>query len=362
MLNLFLGLLSTNKKRVYLPPVINNEQHNDTINLLAKIYKWRKPLVIITLAAAILSITASFLISPQFKGTAIVFPSRSFSVSKLLIEQNVGGQEDYMEFGDEDDAEKLLQILNSSEIRQRVANQYDLYTYWKIPRNEDLTEHYLKLKWDEMVSFKRTDFVSIRIDVYDYVASRAANIANTIVECADSVKFRMSKEVAGQALNIVEEEYANTITRINVLEDSLQAIKALGIFDYKIEMEAYTKAMSKAVSKGDVGAIHNLKPKIDTLNKYGIIYENVFQNLRKYRLKLPLIKQKYDEAVVNFKKHLPAKFIVDKAVTNEKKARPVRAIIVLVPTISAFLLALLYLMFADKIINLKKKIVNQSKQ
>lgn len=343
--------------------MINNEQHNDSINALAKIYKWRKPLLIVTFSAAILSLIASLLISPQYKGTAIVFPSRSFSVSKLLIEPNVGGQEDYMEFGDEDDAEKLLQILNSTEIRELVAEKYDLYTEWKIPRKkEELSQHYLKLKWDEMVSFKRTDYVSIRIDVYDYVASRAANIANSIVEYADSVKFRMSKEVAGQALAIVEEEYANTITRINDLEDSLQSIKTLGVYDYKVEMEAYSKAMAKAVSKGDASAVHNLKPKIDTLNKYGIIYENVFQNLRKYRLKLPLIKQKYDDAVVNFKKHLPAKFIVDKAITNEKKARPVRAIIVLVPTISAFLLALLYLLFADKLIELKKKIVNQSKQ
>lgn len=344
-----------------MPPVINNEQHNDSINLLVKIYKWRKPLLIVTLAAAVLSLIASLLISDQYKGTAIVFPSRSFSVSKLLIEPNVGGQEDYMEFGDEDDAEKLLQILNSTEIRQRVAEKYDLFTHWKIKKDDPYTQHYLKLKWDEMVSFKRTDYVSIRIDVYDYVASRAANIANSIVEYADSVKFRMSKEVAEQALAIVEEEYANTITRINDLEDSLQIIKTLGVFDYKIEMEAYTKAMSKAVSKGDASAIHNLKPKIDTLNKYGIIYENVFQNLRKYRLKLPLIKQKYDDAVVNFKKHLPAKFVVDRAITNEKKAKPVRALIILIPTVSAFLLALLYLMFADKLVELKKKIVNQSK-
>jgi hypothetical protein len=38
-----------------------------------------------------------------------------------------------------------------------------------------------------------------------------------------------------------------------------------------------------------------------------------------------------------------------------------RSLIILVPTISAFLLALLYLLFSDKIVDIKKKIVEQSK-
>ena len=339
---------------------LNN--NNESIKLLAKIYKWRKPLFIVTLIAAVVSTVCSFLIAPQFKGTAIVFPARTFSVSKLLIEQNTGGQEDYMEFGDEDDAEKLLQILNSSEIRDRVVKEYDLWTNWKINKDDQFATHYIKLKWDEMVSFKRTDFVSIKIDVYDYEAGRAANIANSIVRYADSVKFRMSKEVAKQALEIIEEEYANTITRITELEDSLQKIRELGILDYKAEMSAYSKAMAKAVSKGNASAIANIKVKLDVLKKYGMAYDDVFENLKKYRFKYPVIKQKYDEALVYYSKQLPSKFIVDKAVTNEKKAKPVRALIVLIPTASAFLLALLYLLFADKLIDVKKKIVLQSKE
>lgn len=336
--------------------------NNESIKLLAKIYKWRKPLIIVTLLAAVISIVCSFLISPQYIATAVIFPARTFSVSKLLVEQNIGNQEDYMELGDEDDAEKLLQILNSTEIRKRVADDYNLWENWKINKEGDYADHYLKLKWSEMVSFKRTDYVSIKIDVYDYVAARAAKIANSIVSYADSVKFRMTKEIAKQALTIVEEEYANTITRITELEDSLQKIRVLGVLDYKAEINAYSKAMAKAVSKGDRSGIANLQVKLDNLSKYGLAYEGVFQNLRKYRLKYPLIKQKYDEAVVNYTKHLPSKFIVDKATTNEKKARPVRAIIVIVPTVSAFLLALLYLMFSDKLIEIKKKIVLQSKE
>ncbi len=333
-----------------------SDLNTESIRLLAKIYLWRKKLLVVSLIAAVISLIVSFIVSPQYKATAIVFPSRTFSVSKLLIEQNQGAQEDYMDLGDEDDAEKLLQILNSAEIRQKVADKYDLWTNWNIEKNTVFSQHYLKLKWDDMVSFKRTNFVSIRVDVYDYVANRSADIANSIIAYADSVKYRMTKEVAAEALAITKEEYDNTILRINELEDSLQTIKNLGVLDAKEEVSAYTKSMAKAIEKGNESAQKKLQEKLDLVKKYGTAYDDVFANLKKYRLKYPLIKFKYDEALVNYKKGLPSKFIVDKALPNEKKEKPIRWLVVLISTISAFVLALIYMLFAERYVEVKKKI------
>ena len=61
-----------------------SDLNNESIKLLAKIYTWRKKLLIVTLIAVIVSVAVSFIISPQYKATAIVFHSRTFSVSKLL--------------------------------------------------------------------------------------------------------------------------------------------------------------------------------------------------------------------------------------------------------------------------------------
>lgn len=330
--------------------------NNESIRLLAKIYLWRKKLLVVTLSAAILSTIISFFISSQYKATAVVFPSRTFSVSKLLIEQNQGAQEDYMDLGDEDDAEKLLQILNSSEIRMRIADQYDLWTNWDIEKNTVYSNHYLKLKWEDMVSFKRTNFVSIKVEVYDYVATRSAKIANSIIAYADTVKFKMTREVAKQALDITKDEFNNTIFRIKELEDSLQVIKDLGVLDYKAEMTAYSKSMAKAIEKGNEIGQKKLQEKLNILKKYGTAYDDVYSNLKKYRLKYPIIKNKYDEALVNYNKPLPSKFIVDKALADEKKARPYKWLIVTLSSSSAFLLALLYLLFTERFIELKKKI------
>jgi len=328
--------------------------NNTSEQLLIKIFKWRKPILIVVSFALVVSAAVSFLMAPQYKSTATIFPTRSFSVSKLLIEQNIGNQEDYMEIGDEDDAEKLLQILNSDQIKRQIADKYNLWENWKM-ENDKYAEHYLRLKWDDHVRFRRTDFNSIKIEVHDYIANRAADIANSIVDYTDSIKNKMTRDVAQQAFQIVKEEYDNTVVRMNELEDSLQTLRQLGILDYKNDVEAYTKSYAKALEKGNGTAIKVLEEKLNNLKKYGGAYFQVSENLRKYRFKFPVIKAKYDEALINANKTLPFKFVVDKATPNEYKAKPVRWLIILISTFSAFILTIVALMVGEKYNALKQK-------
>lgn len=332
-----------------------NKEDNTSEQLLIKIIKWRKPILLSVSAALVISIAISFLIAPQYKSVATLFPARSFSVSKLLIEQNIGNQEDYMELGDEDDAEKLLQVLNSEQIKRLIADKYDLWTNWNIEKDK-YADHYLRLKWDNMVRFKRTDFNSIKIEVHDYIANRAADIANSIVDFSDSIKTQMTREVAQQAFKIVKEEYDNTVVRMNQLEDSLQILRQLGILDYKNDVEAYTKSYAKSLEKGSGSKL--LEEKLNTLKKYGGAYFQISENLRKYRFKFPVIKAKYDEALINSTKNLPFRFVVDRATPNEYKAKPVRWLIVLISTLSTLILSIVCLTIGEKYKSLKQKINN----
>lgn len=330
------------------------EINNTSEQLLIKIIKWRKPIMIASIAAFIISTTVAFLLAPQYKSVATIFPTRSFSVSKLLIEQNIGNQEDYMQIGDEDDAEKLLQILNSDQLKKIIAEKFNLWQRWKIEKDK-YAEHYLKLKWENMVRYKRTDFNSIKVEVYDYTANGAAEIANSITDCVDLIKEGMTKDVAQQAYNVIKEEYENTILRMNQLEDSLQVLRQFGILDYKNDVESYTKSYAKALEKGNGNGAKLLEEKLNVLKKYGGAYNQVSENLRKYRFKFPVIKAKYDESQVNLNKSLPFKFVVDKATPNEYKARPVRWLIIFISTASAFILTIVVLGMGDKY----KSIINK---
>jgi hypothetical protein len=331
------------------------EINSSSEQLLIKLFKWRKPILISVGCAFVLSVVVAFVMAPQYKSVATLFPTRSFSVSKLLIEQNIGNQEDYMQIGDEDDAEKLLQILNSDRLKKLVAEKFDLWQKWKIEKDA-YADHYLRLKWENMIRYKRTDFNSIKVEVYDYTANGAAEMANSITDYVDSIKNNMTREVAASAFNIVKDEYERTISRMNQLEDSLQILRQMGILDYKSDVESYTRSYARALEKGNATSAKLLEEKLNLLKKFGGAYFQISENLRKYRFKFPVIKAKYDEAEINMKNSLPFKFVVDRATPNEYKARPVRWLIVLISTVSAFILCIIILTISEKIKSVKNKL------
>ena len=174
-------------------------------DLINQIIKWRKQLMWITIVTTLVVGLIVFLIPKQYKSVAILFPARQFSVSKLVIEANAGNQEDYMMFGDADDTEKLMQLLTCDELKIKVADAFDLWHRWKV-KDTVFSYHYLKLKWEDMVTIKRTEFNSVRIEVHDYTAVGAAIIANGISDYVDSVRFSMNREVSGKVLKIVKQE------------------------------------------------------------------------------------------------------------------------------------------------------------
>ncbi|MCE3227479.1 MAG: polysaccharide export protein family [Bacteroidetes bacterium] len=322
-----------------------------TRELILKVIKWKKVFIISSIITALITGTIVLLMPKQYKSTAVLFAARSFSVSKLVIEANAGNQEDYMQIGDEDDCEKLMQLLNSDALKLKVANAFNLWDRWNI-KDTLFSYHYLRLKWDDMVAIKRTEFNSIKVEVHDYTANGAAQLANGIADYCDTVKYEMSKDLTGKVLKIVKEEYDNTLVRMKILEDSLQALRRMGVLHYKEQVKAYSKSYAKALEKGDAAAAKRLEGKLDTLTKYGGAYQIMHDNLERYGAKYPDIKAKYDEALVNHNTTLPAKFVVEKAKPNEYKARPKRTIILLIALLANNLIALLFMLFKERFKNL----------
>ncbi|MFM8241647.1 MAG: Wzz/FepE/Etk N-terminal domain-containing protein, partial [Crocinitomicaceae bacterium] len=76
--------------------------------LLAFLWKNRKVLVIITGVAFVVSVVVSLLLTPLYLSTAVVFPTASSNVS-FSEQRNVKAGS--MDFGEDDQAEQLVQIL-----------------------------------------------------------------------------------------------------------------------------------------------------------------------------------------------------------------------------------------------------------
>lgn len=314
-------------------------------------------MVIVTLLAFIASVIFSspWFITPKFKSTVIMFPTSTNSISKSLLSENTSSKQDILQFGEDEQAEQLLQILNSNRIRDRVIRRFNLMDHYDIKPNEKYRYTRLYNEYEDNIKFSRTEYMAVKVDVLDKDPQYAADIANTIADFLDSTKNAMQKERAIMAFRIVENEFLSLKAEVQVMEDSLTQLRILGVYDYESQSEMINMQLAIELAKGNKSAIIALEDRLEVLAKYGGPYVSIRDALEYEKKQLSLVKAKYEEAKIDATEVLPQKFIVSKAYKAEKKSYPVRWIIVLISTLSAFLLVVLILAVLDSLSRYNKK-------
>ena len=319
----------------------SNQSEFDSSNLLVFLLKWRKPLVIVSLSAALISAVVSFIVPEQFLSTVIFFPVNTASISKAVMTEDVTGKNDIVAFGEEEQAEQMLQILYSDFIRDRVIEKFDLMAHYEIDLDDQYKLTSLIKEWESKVKFKRTEYQSIRIDVLDTDPQMAADIANEIARLVDVVKNRMQKDRAAEALKVIESEYTKMRDHMKAVDDSLTFMRKQGVHEYEKQIEMISGEYYKAIASGNAQAATKLEQKLDTLAKYGSAFIALTDNSEYERERLILLRSKFEETKVDATEDVPHKFIVNQAWASEKKAYPIRWLVVVISTFSAFLFAVL---------------------
>lgn len=320
-------------------------------NLLDIILRYKFPLIIVITATIIISAIISLIIIPKYKSTVILFPASSSSVSQSLFSKNTG-EKTLLQFGEEEEVEQIMQVLQSNKIRNYIIDKYRLIDHYEIDLNGKYPNTVLYNEYENNIKITRTEFMSIEISVLDPSSDTAALIANDISNQLDSVMNNMQKDRAEKAFKLVETEYLSLSSKVNMLQDSLKKINNLGIVEFESQSEVYNDQYATALAEGNILGAKNLKPMIDTLAKYGAAYVSLNEMITNEIKKLSELESKYVEAKVDVDQDLPHKFIVNSAVKAEKKSYPVRWLIVLISTLSTFLFSLIILVIIE---NLKKK-------
>jgi hypothetical protein len=218
----------------------------------------------------------------------------------------------------------------------------------------------LEDEFQENITFKRTELMSVKIEVLDKDPTMAALIANDIAALHDSVKIRIQKERISKALEIVEKEYHYKNAFVRQLIDSLKLLNSYGIYDYESQSEVMSEQYAIAISKGDTRAIKSLEEKLNVIGTYGSAYVSVRDQLELQQNQLNNLQTKYEETKVDAEQILPQKFVVSNAFPAEKRCYPIRWLIILVSTVSTMILAVLVILLIENINQYKIKLVDKA--
>ena len=315
-----------------------NEERN---NLFQFIWSNRKQLLIFTGAAFVISVIVSLLITPLYLSTAIVFPAASSNVS-FSEQRNVKAAA--MDFGEEEQAEQLVQILQSSRIRDKVVTEFELMKHYEI--NENGANKYFKLNeaYNNHISFNRTRFGSIRIDVLDENPALAAKIANKIVDLIDTVKNEMIAERTVPAFKVNERKLAQMKRDRDAILRKLDSLADLGV----IALDVRSNLFQAYVDSKNPEDRAELKKKIDVNMKYGAMYDGLEYMRNEKIVKIEDFNISYEQAESDANTKFNHKFIVERAVKADKKEKPKRSVIILVSTLAAFFIGLFSLLLWEK--------------
>ena len=323
---------------------MSNPTHN-TLYLIEFLWKKKKSIITAGIIAGVISIIVSLIIQEKFESSVTLYPAKSSSVTNEVITED----QSVSKFGEEEEAEQMLQILESGNIRSKIISKYDLLNHYEIDVTGKYVNTDLNKTYYENISFKRNNNGAVIITVMDKSPDTAALIANDIASLYDSTKNAMIHERAMTDFIIKKEKLNKLKIDMQNLRDTMSSLTSIGVVTddaYQALTEAYINAKNPDVKK-------RFQNKIEMTDKYGSVLKSFQVKVEFLSERLATMETSYEQAESDANSFLSHKFIVEKAFPAEKKSYPVRWLIVVMSTASVVLLTILGLIIKQRITELR---------
>lgn len=310
-------------------------------------FLWRnlKTLAAVGLLAAVAASGVAMILDEYYESTVVMFATSQHSIGEQFFEENK--KNDLLAYGETEDAERLLQILNSHRIRNRIIEKYDLYTHYDIDPSESGAKAAMGLTYNGNVSANLTRFGSIQVRVLDTDPELARDMANDMAFLVDSVANKMRNDRAKDAFNLALNTLSKTSSQIAEAEDSLATLHALGIYDFEAQVEGLTAQYGMALAAGKPAAASTIKRDLERIGALANGFNNLSAYLEAAYEQQALLKKRVELMRVDAETQLPSSFVVDYASAADKKTKPVRWLIVVMTSVVAVAAAFLAMLAWD---------------
>lgn len=317
----------------------------NSTNLVLLVWSKHKLLMWIGIVAIVVSTIASFLITPMYKATAIIYPPVDNQPSKELLTTNM--QAGLTVFGESKESEQLIQVLSSSTLRDIVIKKLDLMKNWGIKSNEKFARSKVNGIYNENIKFRPTQYMSVEVEVMDASPEMSAKIANTIVTVEDSLMLAIKAQVARKGLAVMEEQYKQGLAEMKILEDSLTKTMAQGVFQVEAQTQGFFRTYAKAVASNQTEAIKALEKKLEPLKKYGGKHLRYIEEIRNKAIQVTDLNNSLKAMQIEASQSIPSQFVVDQASVPDKKAFPKKSIVIILSTLSALFFGIFLIVIVD---------------
>ena len=306
----------------------------NNLSLVQVILKWKWHIVIITVAAAICGaiFSSSLFITPLFKSEAVAYPA------------NISP------YSDESETEQMLQIINSQSIMDSIIEKYDLWTDYKIDKNYKFGRTYMINEYRSKIKIGKTPYEAVSVTVMDKDPFVACNIARDILNFYDQKVHSLHTQKVGEVVAMYERQLREKQRNIDSLKARYTEISSTyGISDISSQSRETTRSILSGSSKAA-----ELQSNIE---QYGAEIHDLHTKIAAEGNTYVATKLDYEKELRFFNSHLTYSNIVTEPFPADKKAFPVRWVVVALSALGALLLSIVVVFVLEN----RKRFIGETK-
>jgi len=282
--------------------ISDSEQQKDTYALKQFLKRNLKSLIIFSIIGAALGLAAALLLPKEYKSVGIVFPPSAPSVESSIDNPN---------FGYDVEADRLIQIFHSNEVRDSVVKLFDLYSYFELDQAKNENKDELIKQYGKNVMFERTPSMSIVLSAQTRSAQLSSDIVNYIISVTDKVREKIYKQNLRTSFENAKQEY--DLQKLKV--DSMQSILTKKLKENNLNSLIILASNAQiSIDMDKLGSKHSDTSGL-SIGSDIISFKNLTERLKENEGKLLRLKKILSSPV-------PKLFVIDHAEPRYKKVFP----------------------------------------
>lgn len=355
------------------------ESNENLLGIINALYKKRKAIIGFSLATAILTALLSLAMSNYYQASTIFYAASP----DLGQPSPLGNSEKKMDYyGTSDDMDRLFSIAQSSELKQSLIKQFDLYKHYDINPEKKNAEFNIIAKLNKAFTVEKTKYDAFNLGIEDKNPELSRDMVNFARDYIDTKGQSLIKDTQKKLIISSKAGIDQKKIDLIILNHTLDSLRTkFEIFDTKNQGQIIAEQLTLIRSNYE-----NLNSRIESYKSAGIYRDSI--RILGYKLKgvqgqldynqkiaenfskgisivtsaetmldeainqLSIDQERYKLLDATFKNKFDAVHVVEYATTPLRKSRPKRSILVISAGIAAFIfssLAAIVLGFYKKV-------------
>jgi len=303
------------------------EKYFSNKNVILILWKWKWHLVVVVIIAALLGaiFSSKLFITPKFNSRAVIYPS------------NVAP------YSDESETEQMLQWLQSRDIKDSMIHRFELGQHYEIDTSYKHYYSTLLYEYKQNVSISKTQYESIEIEVLDKDPVKAKEMVDELIELVNNKIRRIQRDKFREVLVVNRHMLKKKQKEVDSVKQVITGLGVnYGLFETESQArevtEGYLRTIDGSSANINHAGVQKLKKALEEKGGEFLINQSYVGDLM---ARYSEIKRDYEEAYKNVHKDFTFTNTITTPFVADKKAYPVRWLIVLYSVVSAVVLAVI---------------------